>query len=107
MTKAAFIDSVNELYAMRDRVAKNAKYIISDMLDNVGEMDSEYLYGESFDQRWIWVGNDEHVVALLKGKSSDTHIVYLEDDNDFSREVYLCDMSPEDVIEIADFLCRM
>lgn len=107
MTKAAFIDSVETLYDMRDRVAKNAKYIISDMLDNVGEMDGEYLYSEPNDPDWIWVGNDEHVIALLAGKSSDTHIVYLENEYGGSREVYLCDMSPDDIIEIADHLCRM
>lgn len=107
MTKTAFIDSVDELYAMRNRVANNAKYIISDMLDNVGEMDDEYLYGDLDASEWIWVGNDEHVVAMLKGNSPDTHVVYIEDDYNQSREVYLCDMSPDDVIEIADYLCRM
>lgn len=106
MTKEAFIDSVETLYDMRDRVAKNARYIINDMLDEVGDMDSEYLYGDSAGYV-IWVGNDEHVIALLAGKSSDTHIVYLENEYGGSREVYLCEMSPEDVIEIADYLCRM
>lgn len=107
MTKEAFIDSVDTLYDMRRRVAKNAKYIISDMLNEVGDMDYEYIYG-SLDAPWdLWVGDNEKVMGLLKGKNNDTHIIYTEDEHGYSNETYLCDLDPMDVIEIANYLCRM
>lgn len=105
MTKAAFIDSVNELYAMRSRVAKNARHIIEDMLRKKGNMNDEYLYGDS-DGYVIYVGDNEHVVSIGL-REDDMIIVETLDDNGQENFQYLDYMDPIDVIEIAYYLCRM
>lgn len=108
MTKAAFIDSVETLYDMRRRVATNAGYIISDMLDEVGDMDYEYLYGDTDDPDWIYLDNDRVLMGLFKdNKNCWVHIAeYGNLGRIFKFKLYeMNDL--DDIIEIADYLCRM
>lgn len=105
MTKEAFIDSVETLYDMRRRVAKNAKYLIEDMLREVGDMSYEYLYGD--EDAFVYLDNNYHLYSLaMKG---DAAIVYIQSDtdSDYIRANLLKRMHQDDLIEIADYLCRM
>lgn len=106
MTKEAFIVSVNKLYAVRHTMAKNAKRIIEDMLREKGNMDSEYLYGETEDPDWVWVGDNEHLVSL-QWREDEVVVVELENDYGRRRMVNLSWLVLDDHIEIAYYLCRM
>lgn len=108
MTKEAFIDSVEELYAMRDRVAKNAEYMIKDILREKGDMDYDYLYGE-----------EESCVRIVRICERNEYLcgIYLVNDTpiveigqNFDRQTrknLLRNLPLGDIIEIADYLCRM
>lgn len=85
-------------------MARDARRIIEDELSEHGDMDSDFLFGNDADRAPVWVGDNEFLVYIKR--SCDIIFIGLEDDYDNTREVWLLDMSPSDIIEIADFLCH-
>lgn len=105
MTREAFIDSVQTLYDMTHRVAQNAEYIIEDIIAYKGDMDYEYLYGETDDPDWVWLGNNEHLRSIQR-REDGVIIVELENDYEQRRMIDFKWLSSDDKIELADWLCR-
>lgn len=107
MKQQAFIDSVDELYAMRDRVAKNAKRIIEDMLREAGDMSEEYLYGEEDDYpNRLWLGDNKELCGIAKNDEEEIIVEIIDNDEGYYTEL-LDRLDSENIIDIADFLCRM
>lgn len=104
MTKQQFIKSVSDLWNEFRRLAGHADQIVYMELEKHGDMDKEFLYGDNEDFDKVWLDDNKWLTYIKRDSNYNINIGTEYDCGE--EEYYLSDMSPDDSIEIASFLCR-
>ncbi len=108
MTKSEFISRLDDHYAEGRRLATIAEQLIYQFVEEVGDMSFEYLYDEEYnedaDPDWCFMEDGYRLHSIYM---EDYEIIIKQINNDgFFRDIGLDWLNPDDLIELAEFLCR-
>lgn len=109
MKNEAYVQMVADHFEEARKLADLGREIIETIFLQKGgenvEMTTEDLYGDANDPDWVWLEGSQRLTEIHKCEGNI--VVVSEDECGDETERYLIDLTRDETIEIANFLCAM